>query len=105
MVKNPPANAGQGGLIPGSGRSPRAGNGNPFQCSCLGNLEGTWQDVVHEVAKKLDTTKQINNNKQYLACKSAQSFSCLLVLEITVTTKRILFQPGEGSSQTQLCVK
>ena len=40
MVKNPPANAGDTGdmsLIPGLGRSPGGGNGNPRQCSCLGN--------------------------------------------------------------------
>jgi len=37
VVKNPPANAGGMGSIPGSGRSPREGNGNPLQCSCLGN--------------------------------------------------------------------
>ena len=39
-VKNPPANAGDVrgmGLIPGSGRSPGEGNGNPLQYSCLGN--------------------------------------------------------------------
>ena len=35
MVKNPPANAGDAGLIPGSGRSPRVGKGNPLQHSCL----------------------------------------------------------------------
>ena len=34
MVKNPPANAGDVGLIPGSGRSDEEGSGNPFQCSC-----------------------------------------------------------------------
>ena len=34
VVKNPPANAGDVGLIPGSGRSPGEGNGNPFQYSC-----------------------------------------------------------------------
>ena len=38
MVKNPPANAGDAGLIPGSGRSSGEGNGNPPQYSCLGNL-------------------------------------------------------------------
>ena len=38
MVKNPPANAGDTGLIPGSGRSPGGGNGNPLQYSCLENL-------------------------------------------------------------------
>ena len=40
MVKNTPANAGitgDAGLIPGSGRSPGEGNGNPLQYSCLGN--------------------------------------------------------------------
>ena len=40
VVKNPAANAGDirdVGSIPGSGRSPGGGNGNPFQYSCLGN--------------------------------------------------------------------
>ena len=40
VVKNPPANAGDGrdvGSIPGSGRSPGEGNGNPLQYSCLEN--------------------------------------------------------------------
>ena len=48
VVKNPPANAGDtrdAGLIPGSGRSPGVGNGNPVQYSCLGNPmdRGAWQ--------------------------------------------------------------
>ena len=37
VVKNPPANAGDTGLIPGSGRSPGGGNGNLLQDSCLEN--------------------------------------------------------------------
>ena len=37
MVKNPPANAGDAGSIPGSRRSPREENGNPLQYSCLKN--------------------------------------------------------------------
>ena len=37
MVKNPPANAGDMGLIPGSGGSPGEGNGNLIQYSCLEN--------------------------------------------------------------------
>ena len=40
VVKNPPANAGDAGdagSIPGSGRSPGEGNGNPLQYSCLKN--------------------------------------------------------------------
>ena len=53
VVKSPPANAGDLGLIPGSGRSPREGNGNPLQYSCLGNLmdRGAWQAIVHGVPK------------------------------------------------------
>ena len=56
MVKNLPANvgdAGDVGLIPGSGRSPGEGNGNPVQYSCLGKLmdRGAWQAAVHGVAK------------------------------------------------------
>ena len=37
MVKNLPANAGDASLIPGSGRSPGGGHGNPLQYSCLEN--------------------------------------------------------------------
>ena len=53
MVENPPANAGDMGLIPGLGRSPGEGNGNPLQYSCLGNLmdRGAWWAAVYEVTK------------------------------------------------------
>ena len=46
-------NAGDLGSIPGSGRSPGEGNGNPFQYSCLENPMdgGTWLTTVHRVAK------------------------------------------------------
>ena len=58
VVKKLPANAGDVGLIPGSGRSPGKGNGNPFQYSCLENPmdRGGWQATVHGVTKELDTT-------------------------------------------------
>ena len=41
------------GLIPGSGRPPGEGNGNPLQYSCLENPmdRGAWQDPVHGVAR------------------------------------------------------
>ena len=53
VVKNPSANAGDVGLIPGSGRSPGEGNGNPLQYSYLGNPmdRGAWQAIVHGVAR------------------------------------------------------
>ena len=38
VVKNSPTNSGDAGSIPGLGRSPGEGNGNPFLYSCLGNL-------------------------------------------------------------------
>ena len=49
MVKNPPANAGDLGSIPGSGRSPGGGHGNPLQHSCLENPmdRGAWRATVH----------------------------------------------------------
>ena len=53
MVKNPFANAGDVSLIPGLGRSPGGGHGNPLQYSCLENStdRGAWQATVHRVAK------------------------------------------------------
>ena len=52
-VKNPPTNARDAGSVPGSGRSPGEGNGNPLQFSCPGNPmdRGTWNTIVHRVAK------------------------------------------------------
>ena len=51
--KESACNAGDPGLIPGSGRSPGEGNGNPLQYSCLGNAmdRGAWRATVHGVAR------------------------------------------------------
>ena len=53
MVKNPPANAGDAGLIPRLGRSPGEGDGNLLQYSSLENPmdRGAWWATVHGVAK------------------------------------------------------
>ena len=61
VVKNRPADAGDtryAGLVSGSGRSLRVGNGNPLLYSCLENStdRGAWQVTVHGVTKELDTT-------------------------------------------------
>ena len=63
VVKNPPTNSGDVGLIPGLERSPVKGNGNPPQYSCLGNLldRGAWGATVHGDEKELDTTQQLNS--------------------------------------------
>ena len=63
MVKNPPANAGEMGSIPGLRRSPGEANDNLLQYSCLENPmdAGTWQATVHGVARvrhDLATKKQ-----------------------------------------------
>ena len=56
MVKNPPVNAGDlrdVGLMPGWGRSPEGGHGNPLQYSYLENPmdRRAWRTIVHGVAK------------------------------------------------------
>ena len=56
VVKNLSVNAGDvtdAGSIPGSGRSPRGGNGNPFQYSCLENPMdiGAWQAILLRVTQ------------------------------------------------------
>ena len=53
VVKNPPANAGGPGSIPGSGRSPEGGNGNPLQYSCQDNPmdRKAWWATVHRVTR------------------------------------------------------
>ena len=58
MGKNPPANTGDAGLIPGLGRFPGEGNGKPLQYSCLENPmdRGAWWAVVHGVTKESEPT-------------------------------------------------
>ena len=53
MVKKSARNAGDTGLIPGLGRNPGGGNGNPLQNSCLENSmdRGAWRATVHVVTK------------------------------------------------------
>jgi len=53
MVENLPPNTGDTGLIPGLGRSPGEGNGNPLQYSCLENFmdRGGWLAKVHRVTR------------------------------------------------------
>ena len=54
--KESPCNAGDEGSIPGSGRSPGEGNGNPLQYACLGNPmdREAWKATVHGVSKETD---------------------------------------------------
>ena len=71
VVKNPPANAGDirnAGSIPGSGRSPEGGNGNPPQYSCLENPmdREAWWATVHKIAKSQTRLKRLSTQAQSL---------------------------------------
>ena len=71
MVKNPPANAGDirdVGSIPGSGRCPGGGHGNPLQYSCLENPmdRSVWWAIVFRVAKSQARLKQLSSSSNSL---------------------------------------
>ena len=73
VVKNPPTNARDvrdSGSIPGWGRSPGGGHGNPLQYSCLENPmdRGAWRAAVHGVTKSRRGLKWLSTNLQCLAC-------------------------------------
>ena len=69
VVKNPPANAGDArdvGLIPGLGRSPGIGNGNPLQYSCSENYmdRGAWRATVHRVTRVRHNLETVHTHKE-----------------------------------------
>ena len=66
--KESACNEGDSGLIPGLGRSPGDGNGNPPQYFCLGNPmdRGAWQAVVHEVSKSQTHLSDFENEWVYI---------------------------------------
>ena len=82
VVKNLPANAGDVSLIPGSGRSPGEGNGNPPQYSCLRNPmdRGAWGGYTPWCCKRVGHnlgTKEpqiMNFNFLYLICSDHKRF-------------------------------
>ena len=77
MVKNPPENVGDLGSIPGLGRCPGEGNGNPLLYSCLENSmdRGAWQATVHVVTK---SRPQLSDLHSLLFCLDLLGFkNCL----------------------------
>ena len=62
--KQPARDVGDAGSIPGCGRSPGEGNGNPLQYSCLKNPmdRGAWLATVHQVAKSWKQLKQLSSH-------------------------------------------
>ena len=73
VAKNPPADAGDAGLIPGSGRAAGGGNGNTLQYSCLENSmhRGAWRATVHGVAKS-----QTQLSMCVCLCRHAHARAC-----------------------------
>ena len=88
MVKNPPANAEDardGGSIPGSGRSPGGGHGNPLQYSCLENPmdRGVWRATVHRVAEsrtQLSTLFSISKTISKQEAHAVEDTACTPVI-------------------------
>ena len=59
MLKNPPTNAGDTGLISGLGRSPGEGNGSPLQYSCLRNpMDGEEPGGLHSMRSQIVRKQQ-----------------------------------------------
>ena len=60
--------AGDAGSVPGLGRSPRGGHGNPLQCSCLENPmdRGAWWAIVRGVTKNWTRLKQLSTAHKHI---------------------------------------
>ena len=78
-------NAGELGLIPGSGRPPGEGNGNPLQYSCLENSmdRGAWQAAVYSVAK---SWAQLSN--KHIEWNSSWVYVILRLFNLMVQEKK-----------------
>ena len=75
MVQNLPANAGDTGdmgSVPGLGRSPEGGNGNPLQYSCLKNSmdKGAWLATVHGLTQNQTQVKQLSSSTRHFMRKN-----------------------------------
>ena len=79
MIKNPHAKAGDTGWIPGSGRSPGGGNGNPLEYSCLGNPmdSGAWRATVHGVTKEIQPSNVTTKTKSGDCGDDEKECTCL----------------------------
>ena len=101
VVKNLPVNAGDTHLIPGCGRSPGGGNGNPLQDSCLGNtmdIRRAWRATVPKSLTRL-------NRHTHNLCLMLLCFLCgknkTLPQGLTVNSVKVLFL----CERTGLCLK
>ena len=82
---------GDTGSIPGLGRSPGEGNGNPHQYSCLENSmdRGTWQDTVHGVAGLDMTYRQAGLHNKRAQTGNLTEIHILTILEAKKSKTKI----------------
>ena len=80
VVKNPPASAGDAGLIPEPGRSPGEENDNPLQYFCLGNPmdRGVCQAIVHRITKSWIQLKRFSTHCHWIWRRQWQPTPVLL---------------------------
>ena len=95
-VKDPSANIGDPGSIPGSGRSPGGGNGNPLQYSCLENPmdRGAWRATVHGVAES-DTLCKFRAGTELASKAGAERLLGLLPAPSTPEVETAVDNPGK----------
>ena len=94
VVKNPHANAGDPGSIPGLGRSPGVGNGNPLWYSCLENPRdrGAWWATVHGVTMSHTTCAQ---------AQPCSISSCWVIIRCCFNGCSFLGSPNREAPQKQ----
>ena len=96
VVKNLPANAGDTGgldLIPGLGRSPGEGNGNPLQYSCLETSmdRGAWWAMVHGVLESQTTQRQLTTHACSMSVNDCRTLGIILASQLLPGTRRFFF--------------
>ena len=98
--KESACNAGDPGLIPGSGRFPGEGNGNPLQYSCLENPmdRGAWQAIVHGVVRVV-TIKVFDAFQYWIICISEVSEMSDSLWPHGLWSTRVLY-PWNSSGKT-----
>ena len=114
VVKKPPANAGDtrdAGLIPGSGRSPGEGNGNPLQYSCLENLmdREVRRATVHRVTRRWIRLKQLSTHAlnsvltllRACALLKDDSFVCLFIQQVDLFSTKCLRNRTQTSQENR----